>query len=631
MADNFMELGVKAILARRLQQYGVTTPTPIQEQTIPLLLEGKDVIAQAQTGTGKTLAFVLPILERINPDKDEVQALILTPTRELAIQITEEVRKLTPMIGASVLAAYGGQDVEGQIRKLRTAPQIIVATPGRLLDHLGRGTVDLSVAGILVLDEADRMLDMGFLPDVEGILRQLSPKRQTMLFSATMPDNVRKLAQRYMKSPEDIQVRGRKITLDTIKQIVIETTDRGKPQTLVQLIKQHRPYLAVAFCRTKIRAKRLNEALIAAGINSDELHGDLTQAKRENVMKRFRDAGIQVLVATDVAARGLDVEGVTHVFNYDIPQDGEDYIHRVGRTGRAGQKGIAITLVSARDRSQLLRIEREIQMTFEKRRMDATGGQETVSAGRQNGTGKKPGRRGSGSESRQTARGKTGRGGAAAGGRSTSRAMAGGASGGRPRGGLGDSMRYAAGAPERAADDSGVSSYDAAERAPREAGGAGARGGRKGGARGGEARSYGGGRDSGARGGEARSYGGGRDSGARGGEARSYGSGRDSGARGGEARSYGGGRDGGARGGEARSYGDSGDGGRQYGKPQSGRPTDGAPRGRADSKRPVGRSGGPAAGGSPRPGGKSRPGGKPGFGGGGSRGMSGGPKGRGRS
>jgi len=602
MADNFMELGVKAILARRLQQYGVTTPTPIQEQTIPLLMEGKDVIAQAQTGTGKTLAFVLPILERINPDKDEVQALILTPTRELAIQITEEVRKLTPMIGASVLAAYGGQDVEGQIRKLRTAPQIIVATPGRLLDHLGRGTVDLSVAGILVLDEADRMLDMGFLPDVEGILRQLSPKRQTMLFSATMPDNVRKLAQRYMKSPEDIQVRGRKITLDTIKQIVIETTDRGKPQALVQLIQQHRPYLAVAFCRTKIRAKRLNEALIAAGINSDELHGDLTQAKRENVMKRFRDAGIQVLVATDVAARGLDVEGVTHVFNYDIPQDGEDYIHRVGRTGRAGQKGIAITLVSARDRSQLLRIERDVQMTFEKRRMDASGGHETVSAGRQSGAGKKPGRRGSGSESRQTARGKTGRGGVAGGGRGQQRAMAGGASagaGGRKRGGLGDSERYAAGAPERAAGDSGVSSYDAAERTPREGAGAGARGGRKGGARGGEARSYGGG-------------------------------GRDGGARGGETRSYGGGRDSGARGGETRSYGDSGDGGgRQYGKPQSGRPADGAPRGRADSKRPVGRSGGVAGGGSQRPGGKARPGGKPGFGGG-SRGMSGGPKGRGR-
>lgn len=580
MADNFMELGVKAILARRLQQYGVTTPTPIQEQTIPLLLEGKDVIAQAQTGTGKTLAFVLPILERINPDKDEVQALILTPTRELAIQITAEVRKLTPMIGASVLAAYGGQDVEGQIRKLRTAPQIIVATPGRLLDHLGRGTVDLSVAGILVLDEADRMLDMGFLPDVEGILRQLSPKRQTMLFSATMPDSVRKLAQRYMKSPEDIQVRGRKITLDTIKQIVIETTDRGKPHALVQLIKQHRPYLAVAFCRTKIRAKRLNEALLAAGVNSDELHGDLTQAKRENVMKRFRDAGIQVLVATDVAARGLDVEGVTHVFNYDIPQDGEDYIHRVGRTGRAGQKGMAITLVSAKDRSQLLRIEREVQMTFEKRRMDASGGQETVSAGRQGGgTGKKPGRRGSGSESRQTARGKGGRGGAAAGGRGAQRAMAGGAAGGRQRGGLGDSERYAAGAPERAAGDSGgVSGYDAAERAPREGG---ARVGRKGGMRGGEARGYGAGRE------------------------------------------------GGGREGEARGYGDSGDGGRQYGKPQSGRPSDGAPRGRADSKRPVGRAGGAAGGGNPRAGGKSRPGGKPGFGGG-SRGMSGGPKGRGR-
>ena len=580
MAENFIELGVKAILARRLQQYGVTEPTPIQEQTIPLLIAGKDVIAQAQTGTGKTLAFVLPILEKIDPDRNEVQALILTPTRELAIQITDEVRKLTPVIGATVLAAYGGQDVEGQIRRLRNAPQIIVATPGRLLDHLGRGTVDLTDASILVLDEADRMLDMGFLPDVEGILRQLSPKRQTMLFSATIPDSVRKLAVRYMKSPEDIQVRGRKITLDNIKQIVIETTDRGKQQSLIQMIEQYRPYLAVVFCRTKVRAKHLNAALSTAGINSDELHGDLTQAKRENVMRRFRDAAIQVLVATDVAARGLDVEGVTHVFNFDIPQDGEDYIHRVGRTGRAGQKGMAITIVSARDKAQLARIEREIQMTFEKRRMDSTGVTQTVSSERKSAGDKKPtGRRGSGSESRMSARGKTGREGY--GGRSgrAGRGTPGGASastssarGGRERvrGGLGESEQFTV--PENGAR---VETGGYGDRGARGEGGA--VGGRERGGRGEGGGSYGG-RERSARG----------EGGAAGGRERGVRS--ESGA---AAGSYGG-RDRGTR-----------SEGTQYGRSSEGA-TSGYSRGQSDGKKPsrAGSTGGKftAGRGSARPG-----------------------------
>ncbi|MEO3947050.1 DEAD/DEAH box helicase [Gorillibacterium sp. CAU 1737] len=370
MAETFIELGVRPALARRLQQNGVAVPTPVQERAIPLILEGKDVIGQAQTGTGKTLAFVLPILEKVDTARDEVQALILTPTRELAIQITDEIRKLTSAVGASVLAAYGGQDVEGQIRKLKTAPTIIVATPGRLLDHLGRGTVNLNSLSILVLDEADQMLHMGFLSEVEGIIRQMPGMRQTLLFSATMPDNVRKLANRYMFQPEDIVVKGRKITLDNIKQLVIETTDRGRQQALMQVITQQRPYLAVVFCRTKIRAKKLNEVLIQNGFRSDELHGDLSQAKREQVMKRFRDAKLQVLVATDVAARGLDIEGVTHVINYDLPLDGESYIHRIGRTGRASQSGMAITLATARDREKLVSIERHIQLTLEKKRVE---------------------------------------------------------------------------------------------------------------------------------------------------------------------------------------------------------------------------------------------------------------------
>ncbi|WP_058302111.1 DEAD/DEAH box helicase [Gorillibacterium timonense] len=402
MAETFIELGVRPVLARRLQQNGVAVPTPVQERTIPLILTGKDVIGQAQTGTGKTLAFVLPILEKVDTERDEVQALILTPTRELAIQITDEIRKLAPAVGASVLAAYGGQDVEGQIRKLKTAPHVIVATPGRLLDHLGRGTVELSSLSILVLDEADQMLHMGFLPEVEGIIRQMPGMRQTLLFSATMPDNVRKLATRYMFQPEDIVVKGRKITLDNIKQLVIETTDRGKQQALMQLIAQHKPYLAVVFCRTKIRAKKLNEVLIQNGFNADELHGDLSQAKREQVMKRFRDAKLQILVATDVAARGLDIEGVTHVVNYDIPLDGESYIHRIGRTGRASQKGMAITLVTSHDREKLMAIERDIQLTLEKRRMDGTG----MAAGSSGSSASRKGR--SASESGRASSGRSG-------------------------------------------------------------------------------------------------------------------------------------------------------------------------------------------------------------------------------
>lgn len=373
MANAFQALGVTGELNDLLKQAGISEPTPVQRQTIPLLMNGKDVIAQAQTGTGKTLAFALPILERVNVNKEQVQALILTPTRELAIQITAELKKLAPAVGANVLAAYGGQDVEAQIRKLQRAPHIVVATPGRLIDHMTRGTVSLGKLSMLVLDEADQMLHMGFLPEVESIITQTPRARQTMLFSATMPDAIRRLASEYMNAPEDVQIRSANVTLDSIKQLVVDTTDRGKQRALVHLIEQHRPYLAVIFCRTKIRAKKLNEALQDQGIESDELHGDLTQAKREQVMKRFREARLQVLVATDVAARGLDVEGVTHVYNYDMPLDGESYIHRIGRTGRAGQKGMAVTLATPYDASKLTAIEKSIGARLEHRSIDREG------------------------------------------------------------------------------------------------------------------------------------------------------------------------------------------------------------------------------------------------------------------
>lgn len=366
MNDTFEKLGIRSDISHILRKNGLVRPTPIQEKAIPVLLSGKDVIAQAQTGTGKTLAFVLPILEKVNPESSNIEALIVTPTRELANQITTEVKKLAPSVGARVLAAYGGQDVDRQTRKLKETPHIIVGTPGRILDHLRRKTIDLSRLSTLVLDEADQMLHIGFLAEVEDIIRQTPSRRQMMLCSATMPETVRKLAATYMLNPQNIEIQTIRVTLDNIKQRVVETTDRAKQQTLVSLLREDQPFLAVVFCRTKIRAKKLNEALQDQGFDSDELHGDLTQAKRELVMKRFREAKLQILVATDVAARGLDVEGVSHVYNYDIPQDVETYIHRIGRTGRARHEGIAVTLVSPRDRNLLLQIERGIGNKLER-------------------------------------------------------------------------------------------------------------------------------------------------------------------------------------------------------------------------------------------------------------------------
>ncbi|MFD1781652.1 DEAD/DEAH box helicase [Fredinandcohnia salidurans] len=363
---DFLQLGIRKEINHTLKSLGIVEPTPIQERTIPSVLEGKDVIAKAQTGTGKTLAFVLPILEKIDVHESDVQALILTPTRELAQQISKEIKKMMENVeGINVLAVYGGQDVEHQLKKLKGAQHIVVATPGRLLDHIRRGTIDLSSIRMLVLDEADQMLHMGFLPEVDDIIKETFPSRQTMLFSATMPNEIKSLAKKYMNEPELIEVKAKKVTVEEIKQVVIETTDRRKQATLLHLIEEHRPFLAIIFCRTKVRAKKLHEALIANGYDSDELHGDLTQSKREKAMKRFREAKTQFLVATDVAARGLDVEGVTHVFNYDIPQDVESYVHRIGRTGRAGGDGVAYTLVAPKDMEFLRMIEKGIHQKFE--------------------------------------------------------------------------------------------------------------------------------------------------------------------------------------------------------------------------------------------------------------------------
>ncbi|MFE4239359.1 DEAD/DEAH box helicase [Peribacillus butanolivorans] len=368
---NFIDLGVSPAINAILKQIGISNPTPIQEKSIPDILAGRDVIAKAQTGTGKTLAFLLPILEKVDPTASHIQSLIVTPTRELALQITAELKKFANEIEElQVLAVYGGQDVEQQMKKLTRNISVVVATPGRLLDHLRRGTIDLSQTQTLVLDEADQMLHIGFLPEVEEIMGQLPEERQTLLFSATMPEQVHQLAKRYMNKPLTAAVKADQVTVEQIRQLVIETTDRAKQSSLITIIKEEQPYLAIIFCRTKRRVSVLNDALKSAGFNSEELHGDLSQAKRERVMKNFRDAKLQYLVATDVAARGLDVEGVTHVFNYDVPEDAESYIHRIGRTGRAGENGLAVTFIATKDLQLLSDIEKGISMKIERRTIE---------------------------------------------------------------------------------------------------------------------------------------------------------------------------------------------------------------------------------------------------------------------
>lgn len=369
--SQFSSLGISRELVQALEELNITAPTPIQEQAIPFALEGKDLIAQAQTGTGKTFAFLLPIIEKIDITSEHVQALIVTPTRELALQITNEVQKLISHLeDVNVLAVYGGQDVEKQLNKLKKNVQIVIATPGRLLDHLRRESIDLSQVSFLVLDEADQMLHIGFLPEVESIIAQTSSERQTMLFSATMSEDVKSLAKKHMQNPQTVQIEKKQGPADKVEQLAVQTTDRGKQGTLIHLIKTQQPFMAVIFCRTKRRVSKLFGILQNEGFLCDELHGDLSQAKRERVMKNFREAKVQLLVATDVAARGLDVEGVTHVYNYDIPEDSESYIHRIGRTGRAGMDGLAVTLYTANDISLLSEIEGDLNISIPKEQVD---------------------------------------------------------------------------------------------------------------------------------------------------------------------------------------------------------------------------------------------------------------------
>lgn len=342
-----------------IQAMGFEEPSPIQSRTIPTIMEGNDVIGQAQTGTGKTAAFGIPIVEKVI-DSRHVQALIMTPTRELALQVSEEIAKIGQFKRVKTLPVYGGQSIDRQIRALHFGVQVVIGTPGRLLDHIRRGTIKLDLVKILVLDEADEMLDMGFIDDIETIMQNIPKEgRQTLLFSATMPQMIRSLADRYMNKPVFLTVSKEQLTVPQIDQFYYET--REKLDGLCRILDAGDMESTIVFCRTKKGADELTASLVARGYMAEALHGDLSQVQRDRVMKKFRESKLEILVATDVAARGLDIDHVTHVVNYDIPQDPESYVHRIGRTGRAGRKGTAITFIHPREFRQLKQVEREIR------------------------------------------------------------------------------------------------------------------------------------------------------------------------------------------------------------------------------------------------------------------------------
>ncbi|MCX8723365.1 DEAD/DEAH box helicase [Lactobacillus sp. B4005] len=354
----FSELGLNDELLKAIKRSGFEEATPIQEQTIPLALAGKDVIGQAQTGTGKTAAFALPILQNLDKHNKAIQALIIEPTRELAIQTQEELFRLGRDEKARVQVVYGGADIGRQIRSLKNhVPAILVGTPGRLLDHLKRKTINLENVNTIVLDEADEMLDMGFIQDIESILGYVKNRKQTLLFSATMPKPILNISEKFMHDPEIVRIKTKELTADLIDQYFVRSKDSEKFDIMCRLIDVESPDLAVIFVRTKRRVDEVTRGLQARGYNAAGIHGDLSQARRISVLKRFRSGKLDILVATDVAARGLDISGVTHVYNYDIPQDPDSYVHRIGRTGRAGQNGSSITFVTPNEIGYMRTIE----------------------------------------------------------------------------------------------------------------------------------------------------------------------------------------------------------------------------------------------------------------------------------
>jgi ATP-dependent RNA helicase DeaD len=354
---SFEELPIKGEIARSLRELGFEEMFPIQVAAIGPLLEGRDVIGQAKTGTGKTAAFGVPIMQSIDTSVDAVQALVLVPTRELAIQVASDLNRFGKYLSVRTLAVYGGQPIYSQMQALQSAVHVVVGTPGRIIDHLRRGTLLIDQAKFVVLDEADRMLDMGFIDDIEFILRRTSTERQTSMFSATMPDEILQLASRHMYNAEKILVSRDEIAVEEIDQLYRVVDPERKFQALCDIMDEKSVHRALIFCSTKIGADRLGYRLRRDRHDVAVIHGDLTQAQRERALDDFRRGRARFLVATDVASRGLDIEGITHVVNYDVPNDPLLYFHRIGRTGRAGASGIAVTLVSRREMGDLRRIQ----------------------------------------------------------------------------------------------------------------------------------------------------------------------------------------------------------------------------------------------------------------------------------
>ena len=353
----FNELHLSTELLAEIDKAGFVEASPIQGQTIPLAMAGKDVIGQAQTGTGKTAAFGFPTLEKIDTEDPTVQALIIAPTRELAVQSQEELFRFGRSKGVKVRSVYGGSSIEKQIKALKSGAHIVVGTPGRLLDLIKRKALKLNHVETLILDEADEMLNMGFLEDIEAIISRVPEDRQTLLFSATMPDAIKRIGVKFMKEPEHVKIAAKELTTELVDQYYIRVKEQEKFDTMTRLMDVEQPELSIVFGRTKRRVDELTRGLKIRGFRAEGIHGDLDQGKRLRVLRDFKNGNLDVLVATDVAARGLDISGVTHVYNYDIPQDPESYVHRIGRTGRAGKSGQSITFVAPNEMGYLQIIE----------------------------------------------------------------------------------------------------------------------------------------------------------------------------------------------------------------------------------------------------------------------------------
>ncbi len=364
----FNEIKLSNGIQRGISEMGFEEMSPIQEQAIPVILAGRDVIGQAQTGTGKTAAFGIPILETCDPSDKRLQALVLCPTRELSIQVAEEIRNIGKfMSGIKVLPIYGGQPIDRQIRSLKGGVQIVVGTPGRVMDHMRRRTLKLDKVKMMVLDEADEMFDMGFRDDIGFVMDELPEERQTVFFSATMPKEIINFASKYQNNPELVKVVHKELTLPKIEQYYFELKEHMKTEILSRLIDINNPKLSIVFCNTKKRVDELTEKLTGRGYLADGLHGDLKQSQRDTVMNKFRNGTIDILIATDVAARGLDVDDIDLVVNYDIPRDEEYYVHRIGRTARAGREGVAYSFVVGRDKNLLANIQRYANTKIKRR------------------------------------------------------------------------------------------------------------------------------------------------------------------------------------------------------------------------------------------------------------------------